>query len=164
MIQQEIHIRENKQYTLNHGTNEEGKSQIWVDVTDVHASTGQPIRFSPKNIFIDTDDPECKGTLLAIKTVWKQVLVGNSGQPIPDTESKKPPLTSNKIDTQDFDAMFGDAIRKFMANGFVRKILGHNYQRLFDAAGARIPDANYDTTLPPTNDYQTHDIDGTPIS
>lgn len=36
MIQQETFIRGSKQYTLNFGTNTEGKSQIWIDVAELH--------------------------------------------------------------------------------------------------------------------------------
>jgi hypothetical protein len=163
MIQQQTFTRGNKQYTANFGTDEAGNFQLWIDETDLHASTQQPVRLVPEKIEIGFSEADGKGTLLNIRTSWKKVLLGNSGNPIPGTGGNEL-INTNKVDKADFAAMFGEAFQKFMLNGVVRSTLGHNYQPLFDAAGARVPDANYDTTLEPTNNYQTHNSDGTPIA
>lgn len=163
MIQQETFTRSGKQYTANYGTDVAGNYQLWIDETDLHASTQQPVRHIPELIDISFSDQAGKGTLSGIKTTWKKVLVGNSGTPIPGTGGSQM-MQTNKADKVDFAVMFGDAFQKFMTNGLVRSIFGHNTQPLFDSAGARIDDAFYDTTSAATNDYQTHNADGTAIS
>lgn len=162
MIQQETFTRGNKQYTANYGTDAAGNYQLWIDEADLHDSTQQPVRHIPELINISFSDQTGNGTLSGIKTTWKKQLIGNSGAPIPGTGATQI-MQTNKADKIDFAVMFGEVFQKFIANGLVRSILGHNYQPLFDAAGARIADTNYDTTLKPTNDYQTHNSDGTPI-
>jgi hypothetical protein len=163
MIQTQTFTRGNKQYTANYGTDAAGNFQLWIDETDLHESTQQPVRHIPEKIEIDFEQAEGKGLLNGIRTTWKKVLVGNSGKPIPGTGGPAP-MRTNKTDLADFAAMFGDAFQKFMVNGLVRSKFGHNYQPLFDAAGAVIPDTSYDTTAAPTNNYQTHNADGTAIS
>lgn len=163
MIQQETFTRGSKQYTANFGTDVAGEFQLWIDEADLHASTQQPVRHVPELINISFEQTEGKGTLTSIRTTWKKVLVGNSGKPIPGTGGPAPMVT-NKTDMADFAAMFGEPIQKFMTNGIIRSIFGHNNQPLFDAAGARIPDASYDTTLEPTHNYNSTNADGTAIS
>jgi hypothetical protein len=162
MINSQIFTRGNKQYTANWGTDEGGRFQLWIDEADLHESTQQPVRHIPEQIGIDFDITQGKGSLSSIRTRWKKVLISNSGVPIAGTGGPEG-MSTNKTDLTGFASIFGDAFQKFMVNGLVRSIFGHNYQPLFDAQGGVIPDTSYDTTLAPTNDYQTHNADGTAI-
>lgn len=163
MIEQEIFTRGGKQYTANYGTDADGNYQLWIDETNLHESTQQPVRHVPEMINISFSDTTGNGTLSGINTTWKKVLIGNSGVPIPGTGGVQM-MQTNKTDKVNFSAMFGDVFQKFVANGLIRALFGHNYQPLFDGAGARIPDTAYDTTVAPTNNYQTHNADGTEIN
>lgn len=162
MIKQETFTRGGKQYTANFGTDAAGNFQLWIDEADLHETTGQPVRHIPELINVVFDQSGGKGTLTTIRTSWRKVLLGNSGRPIPGTGGQESMVT-NKTDMADFASMFGAPFQKFMANGLIRSILGHNTQPLFDQTGARIPDASYDTTQEPSNNYSTHNADGTPI-
>lgn len=163
MIQQEIFTRGNKQFTANYGKDADGNLQMWVDETELHGGTGQPVRHIPESIEINFSiGPGLNGPLKSIKTTWRQHLIGNTGNILPG-EGAPQYNRSNKTDRKEFETMFGAQFQQFMFNGLIRDIFGHNSQGLF-VGGLRRPDTEIDTTKAPELNYQTHNADGTPIA
>jgi len=156
MIQQQEFTRNNKAYTANRGD-----ETLTVDNAAPHELTGQEVKNGPAEMLIKFDP--MTGKPLSIHTTWHEIQLTNTGLPIAGMVRPMPMLT-NERDMEDFTRLFGPKILTFMLNGFVRAILGHNYQPLIDATGNRILDESYDTTAEPTFNYSTHNADGTEIN
>jgi hypothetical protein len=183
MITQEVFVRENKTYVLEHGTKEDGVAIIRISPDERDVEFDQPIRYIPVRMSaVFNENGECQ----PIVTSWRKQVISNNGKVL-----KAEPLTddmiTNQLDMIIFVAGLGSHIAKSIINGWVRCIKGFNTQPVFAPDGSRIPDTvfmknadgtdmldesgnpvvdvenSYDTTLPPSNDYYPQPIVEEPI-
>jgi hypothetical protein len=130
-----------------------GADHIKIEL-GTNPDSGLPRVATPARMVIDFDE---QGGISSIQTTWTekdaagQVYYGHA--PVP--------MVTNAYDRLYFRAGFGPLIIPSILNGYIRR--KWNYQPLYDAAGLRIADSVYNTTAPASNDYQTHNADGTPI-
>lgn len=111
-----------------------------------------------KRIIIDLDE---NSNPLYSETKWIDYDETPNGKRVNSNESL---VITNKQDLIDLAPVVAQILGGSIINGKLRNTLGYNYQRPFDDAGNLIPDTAYNTQAPPSNDYVTHNGDGTAIS
>lgn len=145
--------RGGKQYNQYVGTNEQGNSVLYIDCIDLDNLTSQPVRYYPKELSIKFDTSSGTGNVAYIYTEWEEALIGNNGNPIPNTGKSKS-MKTNPVDQASFITKFGLPILMSMDNGFIRAILGFNNLPIFNTVdGSIISYTEEQENELPTNDY-----------
>jgi hypothetical protein len=153
MIQQIAITRGGKDYMLHIGIDVAGDSVLYLDEVAPDEITGQPVRYYPDTLTINFAKGGGRGGVSFIYTTWERGLIGNNGNPIPNTGSPLA-METNKADTLNFIAGFGMPILMSMENGFIRAILGFNNLPPFNPqTGAVIEYTPEQQASEPTNDY-----------
>jgi hypothetical protein len=138
----------------------------YVEQTEADLDSGQTVIYGLEKLLVTTTHAGDGKTYVAgIRTYWRRYLRYNTGAVIATDQIEEDHWTNQK-DLQDFFNMFANPILRFMLNGLVRAISffgKNNYQPLFDATGARIPDTAYNTDAEGPGNYSSHNADGTPI-
>ncbi|WP_299755263.1 hypothetical protein [uncultured Pontibacter sp.] len=179
-INQHDYIRGGRALSDFSGRTAGNKVILWTDHHNPGIpSKGQKVRERFEDVHIRFERDEFgRGVLASIKTTGKLALLANDGTWWADTAYPREG-DANEQDEQDFIDMF-QAIIASLRNFRVRKYEGHNYMPVatLDEAGkpVDIPDEWYEagnrvvdgvaytTASAPTHNYDTHRVDGTPIT
>lgn len=95
-----------------------------------------------------------------VETRWNNYDVSPAGERVVEDLSI---MTTNKKDLPYFDAALSPILNTALINGYVRAILGFNYQPVYGANGDQIADTAYNTQAPASGDYLEYGADGTAI-
>lgn len=152
-IPQMSFTRGGKQYNQYVGIDSNGNSVLYIDCVDLDNLTAQPVRYYPKELSIKFDTSLGIGAVAYIQTEWVESLIGNNGNPIPNTGRSRSMIT-NSVDQDSFITKFGMPILMSMDNGFIRAILGFNNLPIFNSTtGSVLEYTPEEEALPPTNNY-----------
>ncbi|GAB3822196.1 hypothetical protein [Pontibacter rugosus] len=180
-IERHDYKREGRRFADFWGTNEHGEVMLWTDHIDPSpgmVTKGQPVREHPDEVRIKfrTDD-QGRGVLHSIESTFGIVLLGNDGTVVSATAYGGSGF-ANDQDKREFINKF-KAIIASIFNFRSRMREGHNYlppfmldvndnptpvPEAYYEAGVEINGVVYNTLSAPTNNYATHNTDGTPIN
>lgn len=176
-VESYTHTRGGKRSTVNYSKTPEGLPMMWTDHLDAdpEITNEQPLREAPEEITIKfMKDEKGRGVLHEVKTKFGFSILAINGKVMVQTAHDRS-MRANKQDLLDFAAMFWEAAKRFIENGRVRAVEGHNYLPVFDNNGAFIPDSYYEegnrvvegvvytTQSGPAKNYEHYRADGTPI-
>ncbi|MHC2992056.1 hypothetical protein OB13_10820 [Pontibacter sp. HJ8] len=159
-------VRGGEGFAINTGYNAVGIPMIWFDILnpDPVKSKGQPVREFPKQIIINFEpDEQGRGVLSSVHSKFNQVLLANNTQILAFT-AQPLNMDANVQDKSDFSAMFWPAFRRFIPNGWMRKIKGFNYWPVFLGDGSVNELTPEQQQEPGSGDYDTHRVDGSVIN
>lgn len=160
----EVFVRNNKEFTAVEGINEQGFAYLYIEETEL-----DPPGLTVRWVVADQYTKFVHGVNIPVETYWEKELYLN-GKYVQTVEGSRVCQTTNHPDMIDFTAHLGTKITKYIANGFVRSVLGHDTQPLYrpnmeTGSIERVPDIEYDTAETPTESYDDHkaEEDGTAI-
>lgn len=125
-------------------------------------SNGLPRQAHPVNISIDFELAAdfSRANVRQVKTVFAAYDI--AGETIVNSEQQ--PMNMNEADKVGFETALAGMIEQGIQNGYFRKILGYNRLPVYGADGLEIVYTLEQQKEEKTEDYDTHNADGTPIN